>query len=221
LQEGTQTKIVEDLRDIFSRSKIETENKQFPVELKNYVGKDETVPATVERVGVTPVENTTNTYNVTYNIYLQGTKATIPVTYTVKDKGSDLETTGRFKLGEEKVVGKLVKIKKNAENNENEDKEKKEEDYSSFLNPAEQAITNAFNYRVSLFSCPNVEPECPNTITIHYNLGIKGEYTIQDPICVLISTINKPEISPVIDKFGNLIILIAGVFGALTLFRRD
>lgn len=52
-------------------------------------------------------------------------------------------------------------------------------------------------------------------------MNVQGEYKIPDPMCAVISALNEPQIAPKINIAANLIVLFAGVMGALTLFRRD
>ena len=57
---------------------------------------------------------------------------------------------------------------------------------------------------------------------MNYNLaGYEGKFKIKDPMCAVIDVINKPAISPLIDKAGGLIVLFAFVTGMLSLVRRD
>lgn len=246
LRTGTQTKIADDLREIFNRSKPQQE-ENFPIALHDDVGDGQVINAEVKRE-ITPVKPTTastsnakapttyNTYNVTYYITPQG--ATTPakiiykVTQTPATNSSPAKVTAvpTYYLGERKVVGTEIIIKKNSQpakktpaSSKNTPKPKQQQiNYNSFLSPAEHAITNAFNYKVNLFTCPKVQPQCPNAITIHYNvMNVQGEYKIPDPMCAVISALNNPEIAPKINIAANLIVLFAGIMGALTLFRRD
>ena len=52
-------------------------------------------------------------------------------------------------------------------------------------------------------------------------MHVTGQYKIPDPMCAVITTIDNPKISPLITTAANLIVLFAGIMGALTLFRRD
>ena len=247
LRAGTQTKIADDLREIFNRSKPQQE-ENFPIALHDDVGDGQVINAEVKRE-ITPVKPTTtastsnakapttyNTYNVTYYITPQGAttpaKITYKVTQTPATNSSPAKVTAvpTYYLGERKVVGTEIVIKKNSQpakktpaSSKNTPKPKQQQiNYNSFLSSAEHAITNAFNYKINLFTCPKVQPQCPNAITIHYNvMNVQGEYKIPDPMCAVISALNEPQIAPKINIAANLIVLFAGVMGALTLFRRD
>ena len=233
---GQEVKIIDDLREIFKRSEIPQTKENFPVPLKNYVGRDETLEATAVRE-VTPIstEGESQTYNVIYDITPKGATQPTKITYKVevkKDEKGELESikaTPTYQVGTSNIQSKPIVIGKTTyttikdnPRGENNNEEEIKEDYTSFKNPAENAIKEAFNYKVSLFSCPAVTPDCPNVLVVHYNLaGLKGEYNISDPLCAVIETIDHPKISPTIDKASNLIVLFAGVLGLLTLLRRD
>ena len=101
--------------------------------------------------------------------------------------------------------------------------EKKEEnnsvpDVTTAKNPIEKAITTAFAYKITLFSCPEVTPKCPNDLNISM---FGGHLTIPDPVCAVINAMNKPEISGKVDWAGNIIVIVATIAGLLTLFKRD
>ena len=238
---GQEVKIIDDLREIFKRSEIPQAKENLPVPIKNYVGRDETLEATAVRE-VIPIstEGEIKTYNVIYDITLKGASQPAKLTYQVevkKDEKGELESikaTPTYQVGTSNIQSKPIVIGKTTyttikdnptgESNTEEENTAKEikEDYTSFKNPAENAIKEAFNYKVTLFSCPEVSPDCPNDLVIHYNLaGLKGEYNISDPLCAVIDTIDHPKISPTIDKASNLIVLFAGILGLLTLLRRD
>jgi len=230
-QEGTAVKTIDDLRDIFSRSEVDTSPTRFPAVIDDYVTKEGTLPVEISRQ-VTPVsEGETKVYNVTYNITPEGTTEPVQVIYKVEVLPSPQEevknivkATPVYQVGEKKVIGEPVEITKNITiiNNYNNTTDPKETDVTTFRAPAENAIRDAFNYKIVLFPCPNASPECPHDIELHYSLaGYEGKFKIKDPLCAIIEVINKPAISPLIDKAGSLIVLFAFVTGMLSLVRRD
>ena len=244
LRAGTQTKIADDLREIFNRSKPE-EKTNFPITIKDNVGEDPEIPAEVQRT-VTPVPNNANAYNVEYIITPKNAPAPVTINYYVTKAATSsssapgaavsaapaIVATPTYKLGETKYIGKEIIIKKNTSPGAKADPTISKNtaakpkvvttNYNSFVNPAQNAITTAFNYKISLFTCPSVSPKCPNSIEIDWNnMGIKGKYKIPDPMCAVITAIDNPKISPAITTAGNLIVLIAGILGALSLFRRN
>ena len=231
---GASVATVDDLREIFNRSAPDTSRKSFPAPIKDYVGEEGSVPTTVERE-VTPVNTTgrIKTYKVKYNITPDGASAPLTVVYNVEvspnpDNAAKplIKATPTYTLGDTKKVGTLTivnkpPVKDNSNNTPNKNNNDKV-DYTSFTAPAENAIKNAFAYKFTLFTCPNVTPQCPHKITINYdNDHVKGKYSIPDPMCGVITTINNENISPWIDKAGDLIVLLAGILGALALFRRN
>ena len=231
LQEGTQVKIIDDLRDLFKRSEVNTGTANFPVPLKDYVTPDATVPATVERQ-VTPVNTAgeTKTYNVTYNITPQGAKLPVPITYEIEvkpdpqDSSKNLvKATPKYQVGNTVYTGTTVIVNNLPTTpNPNPNEENKDQNYTSFLPMAQNAITDAFNYKITLFTCPDVSPQCPHSIKVNYNLaGLKGNYDVPDPMCAVIEALDDPNISPSVDNAANFIVLFAGVLGALSLLRRD
>ena len=245
LRAGTQTKIADDLREIFNRSKPQEESN-FPMVIKDDVGDGQLIDAQVKRE-ITPVpqtvsntKNTTNNYNVTYYITPQGASKPTVITYKVRQEPAaapgaapKIIATPTYRLGETKYIGKEMVVKKNSEpataksstpksDTAAKDKPQVKVNYNSFVSPAEQAITNGFNYKINLFTCPNVTPKCPNSIDINYSvMKVNGQFKIPDPMCAVITAIDNPKISPVITTAANLIVLLAGIMGALTLFRRD
>ena len=246
LRAGTQTKIGDDLRDIFNRSKSQQESN-FPMVIKDDVGDGQLIDAEVKR-DITPLPQTgsntktINNYKVTYYITPQGASKPTVITYNVKQQPAPspkaapkIIVTPSYSIGETPYVGKEIVIKSNADpvtpnttatKSATAAKAKPtptpHPNYNSFVTPAENAITNAFNYKINLFTCPNVTPKCPNSIVIDYNvMHVTGQFKIPDPMCAVITAIDNPKISPVITTAANLIVLFAGIMGALTLFRRD
>ncbi len=93
---------------------------------------------------------------------------------------------------------------------------------TTFLAPTEKAITKALEYNITVLSCGNVTAQCPHTLELNWSeMGVKGNYKIPDPTCQIIKALNNSNISPQINLAGNLIVLMAGVVGALSLFRRN
>ena len=251
LRAGTQTKIADDLKNIFNRSKPQQKNN-FPIAIKDDVGDGQLIDAQVKRE-ITPVAQpvqnvsnttkttnitkTTNNYNVTYYITPQGASKPTVITYKVRQEPAaspeatpKIIATPTYALGQTKYVGKEIVVKKSSPAATPKSPaakpataaKAKPKPYNSFVSPTEKAITNAFNYKINLFTCPNVTPKCPNSINIDYNLmKVKGQYKIPDPMCAIITAIDNPKISPIITTAANLIVLFAAIMGALTLFRRD
>uniref|UniRef100_UPI0026092804 hypothetical protein n=1 Tax=Thermococcus sp. TaxID=35749 RepID=UPI0026092804 len=217
LRAGTQTKIADDLREIFNRSKPQ-EKANFPITIKDNVGEDPEIPAEVQRT-VTPVPNNPNAYNVEYiitpknapapvtiNYYVTKAAATSPAPTAAASPAPAVVATPTYKLGQTKYVGKEIIIKKNTSPGAKGDPTTPKNtpaktkvvtpNYNSFVNPAQNAITTAFNYKISLFTCPSVSPKCPNSIEIDWNnMGINGKYKIPDPMCAVITAINNPTLS--------------------------
>lgn len=244
LRAGTQTKIGEDLRDIFNRSKPQQQSN-FPVTIKDDVGDGQLIEAEVKR-DITPIPQTVsntktiNNYKVTYYITPQGASKPAVITYNIKQEPAPspkaapkIIATPIYTIGETKYMGKEMVIKNNAKpatatpatkpatatKTKTKPTVKPKANYTSFVAPAENAITNAFNYRINLFTCPKVTPKCPDSVNIHI-MGT-GDLKIPDPMCAVITAIDNPKISPSITAAGNLIVLFAGIMGVLTLFRRD
>jgi len=231
LREGTQTKIAEDLRDIFKKSEISSSSQSFPMALKDYVGDEGSVQTEVTRE-ITPIgtQGQTKIYNIKYDILPQGASTPVVVEYHTEvtpepnSKENIIKVTPLYQIGKSTITGQPLTLNPTS-NNSNQELAKDQPhnpDFTTFKSPAENAIKQAFNYKITLFTCPNVSPNCPHNVKINYNLaGIKGQYIIPDPMCSVISTINNPHVSPAVDKAGDLIVLFAGIFGFLTLFRRD
>jgi len=231
LRQGTQTKIAEDLRDIFKKSEISSSSQSFPVTLKDYVGDEGSVQTEVTRE-ITPIETQEQTkiYNIKYKIVPQGASTPVIVQYHAEvspepnSKENLIKITPLYQISKTTITGQPFNLKTTSDTiNQDVAKDQPQNpDFTTFKSPAENAIKQAFNYKITLFTCPNVSPNCPHNVKINYNLaGIKGEYIIPDPMCTVISTINNPHVSPAVDKAGDLIVLFAGIFGFLTLFRRD
>jgi len=247
-ERSTETAIMSDLREIFKRSEPDTSSTNFPAVIDDFVGADKSLPVEVSRE-IKPVntEAPVKIYDVTYNISPKTSNSNpnpvspVKVVYQVQvqpasslDAKPIVKATPQYVINNKTIQGSPVYVTNNYyntinnnsqtinNNSQSQNEPQPEPDYTSFQNPAESAIKNAFNYKISLFSCPDVSPSCPNTYKINYHLaGIKGEYNISDPMCAVISTIDNPKISPLIDKVAGMIVLFAGVMGALTLFRRD
>ena len=247
-ERSTETAIMSDLREIFKRSEPDTSSTNFPAVIDDFVGADKSLPVEVSRE-IKPVntEAPVKIYDVTYNISPKTSNSNpnpvspVKVVYQVQvqpasslDAKPIVKATPQYVINNKTIQGSPVYVTNNYyntinnnsqtinNNSQSQNEPQPEPDYTSFQNPAENAIKNAFNYKISLFSCPDVSPSCPHTYKINYHLaGIKGEYNISDPMCAVISTIDNPKISPLIDKVAGMIVLFAGVMGALTLFRRD
>jgi len=228
-----QTATLDDLRDLFRRSEIDTQEQHFPVVIQDSVS-GESINAQVTRQ-VTPVntEGATKTYNVTYNITPQGAKTPLPVVYEVEvspdpedSRKNIVKAIPKYQIENKTITGTQIKNIYNITNTttipNTENDTIPKPDLTSFGPLAQNEINNAMNYKIDLFTCPTATPQCPNDVIIHYDLaGIKGEYKFPDITCSIINVINKPNISPLVDKVGTLIVLFATAIGFLSLLRRD
>jgi len=227
------TAVMDDLRDIFKRSEIDTTEQHFPVPLQDIVSKENINTEVTRQITPVSTEGETKVYNVTYNIAPQGAKTPLPVTYEVEVKPDPQDKTKnivkavpKYTIENKTITGTEIKNIYNITNNYNTPQEEKQEetkpDLTSFGSLAKIEITNAMNYKINLFTCLPATPQCPNHVTINYNLaGIKGEYKLPDITCSVISAIDNPEVSPLVDKAGTLIVIFATAVGFLSLLRRD
>jgi len=104
-------------------------------------------------------------------------------------------------------------------NNYNSEEENKSlPDVASAQEPIQKELKKALDYKIILFTCPEVTPKCPNDLNITM---FGGHLSIPSPVCAAINAMQKKQISPKIDLAGNFIVMIATILGLLTLFKRD
>jgi len=262
------TRIADDLRDIFKRSKQEDNSNlpaviskpnpdvlntpaTIPLRVPDPFAPGGQIPAIAKRT-VKPLGG--NVYDVMYNIKPQGAAHPTIVHYTVTLTGGHAQVVPKYKINGHTYVtghsGNLYSPKfpfakpnlpapnssnapgsaagnsvvNNYYNTTNNYYEKNDTmpDVTTFQKPAEDAITNAFNYKIALFTCPDVSPTCPNPTKLQFPVGDKTyKLDIPDPICKVIEDMDNSQIDSEINTVGNLLVLVAGVLGALSLFRRN
>lgn len=262
------TRIADDLRDIFKRSKQEDNSNlptvinkpnedmlntpaTIPLRVPDPFAPGGQIPAIAKRT-VKPLGG--NIYDVMYNIKPQGAAHPTIVHYTVTLTGGHAQVVPKYKIKPNTYVtgrsGNLYSPKlpfakptlpapnssnapgnaagnsvvNNYYNTTNNYYEKNDTmpDVTTFQKPTQDAITKAFNYKIALFSCPDVSPSCPNPTKLQFPLAGKTyKLDIPDPICAVIADMDNPDINTEVNTAGNLLVLMAGVLGALSLFRRN
>ena len=141
---GENTKIMDDLRELFKRSSPKNEDnlpipvekspaptsgRKFPAVIKDHINQEgDTIPVIVNRKEIKPVSITNNykTYNVTYYITPQGASKPLVVKYEVKvNKDNSITAKPRYELGKTTHVGTLTIINYSKDKKNNNDEKNK------------------------------------------------------------------------------------------------
>ena len=250
------TKIIDDLRDIFKRSKpndsnfpvkvdVSNKNRIFPIKIWDSNGK-------IDAIAIRKIKNHSgNSYSIIYNIKPEGASKPLTIIYNITKLAKNIQITPKYKVGDNKyiqgnqfyhynknnITTTSTSNKSNTINNyynttnyyntvnnyyNTDTKEKNETnpDLTSFKNPVEEALKNALGFSVSLFSCPVTQPTCPHSVNLTIPV-LPKPILFEDPLCKVINTINNKNIKPTITWFGNILVMMAGVFGLLTMFKRN
>jgi len=199
--------------------KVDTSNPHAPVTPKYKIGDNNYVESkpTPLYPQSKPSSNSSLPVPTTKN---NSTSKSPPVPIPGDTKGKDSNPKTSSNSDSQSCKG--TTIINNVTNNYYNEKNETLPDLRGFKPAVTGAITTAFAYKINLFTCPDAVPKCPNSLSIKFPV-LKKDYnlTIPDPLCKVIKDIDNPKISPEIDTAGNLLVLLAGVLGALSLFRRD
>jgi len=228
-----ETAVIDDLRDLFKKTKPDTQEQHFPVVINDIVSGEPINAQVTRQVIPVSTEGETKTYNITYNITPQGAKTSLPVVYQAQvspdpqdSRKQVVKVIPKYNIENKTVTGTEIKniynIKTTTTNTTPAEQNIPKPDLTSFGPLAQNEINNALNYKINLFTCPPATPKCPNDLVINYDLaGVKGQYKLPDITCAVINAIDNPNISPVVDKAATLIVLFATTVGFLSLLRRD